>query len=268
MDDKELRELRDYKGDDRVVSSVEYLSLMKNENPPRKYLTGIAGLDKLMGGFEDEELTVISGPTNMGKTTLCRTIMRKLANEGKRPLFFSFEIDPKHAATHHNLPANAIYLPLTHKATNLRWLAQRCAEAAVKYADLSAVFIDHLHYIIDMSSRNNMSLEIGTTMRFLKWQIAVPLNVPVFIVCHMVKIPMNEEPNINHLRDSALIACESDTVIVLWRRYDCLEPGGPPQKTMMMNLATIKVEKSRRLGTLGQFIHARKTGDILEESEL
>lgn len=266
MDEIEQDSLRTYDGPDRVVLSTEFWEIIKNDKPPQKHLTGFKRLDESIEGFESEELIVISGPTGHGKTTFCRTVMLELAKHGRRSLFFSYENSPKKIATEHKEPEHALYMPLDHRPMNLHWLEKRCVEAALKYKDLSAIFIDHLHYVVDMANRNNMSLEIGQTMRFLKQNIAIGLNLPVFIVAHMVKIPLNEEPSIHHLRDSAMVGCEADTVLVIWRCFDT-DKTGKPLDLGEQNHATLKVEKSRRVGTMGRKISLFKDGLRLMELE-
>lgn len=244
-----VAELRGYEGDDRVIPSSELWRMVKDYKPAIKEKTGLSKLDAAIDGFESEEVIVVSGPTRMGKTTLCQTIMANMTKSGKRPLFFSYEVSPRKIAYAHRNEADAIYLPLAHHAMNIEWLESRCWEAALKYPDLGAIFIDHLHYVVDMRSRNNMSLEIGATMRFLKQRIAIALNLPVFLVAHMTKIPFDQEPGLEHLRDSALVACEADTVLVLWRQFD-RDFHGEKLKTMNQGLAMLKIEKARRTGAM------------------
>lgn len=265
MDETIARELLNYEGPDRVISSPDYWELIKNRKPLVRHQTGIVGLDQAIDGFEPGELIVISGPTAMGKTTLCDTIIRNLATESKFALFFTFEVTPEKIVQEHKDPANLLYLPMEHKSMDLRWLKERCWEAALKYPQLSAIFIDHLHYVVDMGSNRNMSLEIGQTMRFLKRDIALALRLPVFLVCHAAKIPLDEEPSIQHLRDSSFVAQEADTVLVVFRRRD-KDLGGKPLETLDQGLATIKIEKARRKGTMGRKINVCKMGLKLIES--
>jgi replicative DNA helicase len=264
MDANEQNALKDYDGPDRVILSTDYWELIKNDKPPLKHLTGFNRLDVAIDGFESEELIVVSGPTGHGKTTFCRAVMMELASQGKRSLFFSYENSPKKIVSEHKLPETALYMPMDHRPMNILWLEKRCIEAALKYADLSAIFVDHLHYVVDMANRGNMSLEIGQTMRFLKQNIAVALNVPVFIVAHMTKIPPNEEPSISHLRDSSMVGCEADTVLVIWRQFS--EDTYGKLSGLTNNRATLKVEKARREGTMGYKINLIKDGLRLLET--
>ena len=57
--------------------------------------SGIPALDELLhGGFERGTITIISGPTGVGKTTLGLQFMNEAACRGERSVVFSFEEDP------------------------------------------------------------------------------------------------------------------------------------------------------------------------------
>lgn len=257
-------DLLTYNGPDRIVSSVVFAEMIKDLPPSPKNYTGLGELDQATEGFEGGELIVITGPTAMGKTTLCDTIVQNLNRDNRRSLFFTFEVTPAKMVANHAEPETCVYLPLQHKAMDLQWLRDRTEEAILKYK-VSAIFIDHLHYVVDMASRNNVSLEIGATMRYLKRDIALSLNVPVFIVCHSSKIPLEQEPSMQHLRDSSFVSQEADLVFVVFRRFD-KDFMGKPQKTMLQGLATIKVDKARRTGTMGLKVRVKKDGHRLIES--
>jgi len=257
-------DLATYSGPDRIVSSVTFAEMLAQLPPVVRNQTGISGLDEAIEGFEVGELIVVSGPTAMGKTTLCESIVTNLNKAGKKSLFFTFEVTPAKMIQNRKDPENCLYLPLEHKAMDLKWLKERTHEAILKYG-ISAVFIDHLHYVIDMTSNKNMSLEIGATMRYLKRDIAIGLNIPVFIVCHASKVPFDQEPSMHHLRDSSFVAQEADTVLIVFRRFD-LDLFGKKQTTMLQGLSTIKVDKARRTGAMGVKIKVKKAGHQLIES--
>jgi replicative DNA helicase len=257
-------DLSKYDGPDRVISSVTFSEMIKSRPAIAKHKTGISGLDAAIDGFEPGELIVISGPTAMGKTTLCDTIVQNLNTIGKRSLFFTFENTPQKMVAIHAEPETSLYLPLEHKAKDLKWLRDRCVEAIQKFS-IAAIFIDHLHYVIDMAMKGNVSLEIGATMRFLKREIALELNIPVFIVCHSTKMSFDVEPSMQHLRDSSFVAQEADTVLIVFRRFD-LDYAGMKLQTMLQGLSTIKIDKARRTGTMGLKVKVKKDGHRIVES--
>jgi replicative DNA helicase len=262
---KTLKWHKNYTGPDRVVSSVAFAKMLESLPPVSKHLTGFNQLDKAIGGFEVGELIVISGPTAMGKTLLCDSIVTNMNVEQKRSVFFTFEVTPSKFIENHKEPKTCVYLPLQHQASDLIWLQDRVQEAIEKY-DVKAVFIDHLHYIIDMRSKQNMSMEIGATMRMLKRDIAIALNIPVFIVCHASKVPVGQVMTMDHLRDSSFVAQEADTVLLVGRRYDKDLFGKTITGSMLQGLALVTVAKARRTGTMGLKIKLKKDGHALIES--
>lgn len=257
--------LRNYNGLDRVVSSVTMGALLDALPPVTKNVTGLAGLDEAIEGFEAGELIVISGPTSMGKTLLCSTIARNLNDGNKYALFFSFEVTPRKLIEEYRGANRVIYLPLQQTPQNLIWLRDRVQEAILKYS-ISAVFVDHLHYMVEPEPGTNMSLLIGKAMRFVKRDICIGLNMPVFIVCHSSKIPFGQKPGIEHLRDSSFVGQEADTVLIVGRREDKDAFGMTVPGSMLQGLATIHVGKARRTGRMGAEIKVKKAGHNLVES--
>lgn len=259
-----LPEVLDYDGPDRVVSSMEFLETIKARPPKVTLNSGLKTLDDSVRGFQPGELVVVSGPTAMGKTLLCDTMIRHLRKESHFSLFFSFEVTPETIAVEHSTPDSVVFLPLQHVAMDLEWIRKRCLEAKVKY-QCEAVFIDHLHYLVPMNANTNMSLLIGMVMRFLKKEIALGMNLAVFIVCHVAKLDMETEPSIYNLRDSSFVGQEADTVLMVWRRWD-LDDDGKKLDTRLQGLSTVKIEKARRSGVMGKKINIKKQGHLLVES--
>lgn len=257
--------LAGYEGPDRVISSIEYAEMVRAKPRPIISLqSGIEALDNAVQGFVPGELIVVSGPTAMGKTLLCDTMIRNMRKDNHFSLFFTFEVTPETIALAHDTPETVVFLPLQHQQKDLAWVWARIMEAKVKYG-CEAIFIDHLHYLIDMGSQHNMSLEIGRVMRALK-KMALETDVAIFIVCHVKQLDMEQEPSIFHLRDSSFVGQEADTVLMVWRRWD-LDMDGRKMDTRLQGLATIKVEKARRSGVMGAKVNIKKKGHLVIESE-
>jgi len=65
---------------------------------PRGWPTGWAGLDELFGGWRQGEVTIVTGPTGSGKTTLAYQAALYQAQQGRRVLVCPFEGGPTFAA--------------------------------------------------------------------------------------------------------------------------------------------------------------------------
>ena len=68
MTAEQLQKLREYSGEDKVITSHEMkLLLGKQQSGITNAMSGIPGIDNLCEGFRDGELITISGPTKNGK---------------------------------------------------------------------------------------------------------------------------------------------------------------------------------------------------------
>ena len=158
--------LKDYQEPDMVVSSHELWEVLKNQQTQGFRVPLFPILDNYIDGFQEGELIVVSGQTKHGKTLFCQTITKTLIKGNINSLWFTFEVPARQFLSFMQdggmLPL--FYMPQQLKSRNLEWLEERIKEAIVKY-QIKAVFIDHLHYLLDMK-RHNISLEIRSIMRF------------------------------------------------------------------------------------------------------
>lgn len=256
--------LAGYSGPDRVVDSREFWEIEGTRpRTERRFVTGIPSLDKHTEGVETGELVVVSGPTGQGKTTLLDTIGRRMSSDGAKCLWFSFEVTPRNfMAKYQSDGAPVIYVPLERKSGSVSWIEQRVHEAKIKHG-CRVVFIDHMHFVVDMARMRNPSLEIGAVMRFLKSEVALKHNVAVFLISHLTKVKFEEEPSENDLRDSSFVAQESDQVWIIYRRPD--ENKSLRDENPYSNRARLVVCKSRRTGVLKARVSMVKIGDNLVE---
>lgn len=229
-----------YQGDDEVISSHDMVKKIDefpiNEN---HIFSSMPSVDKYIEGFVGGELIVIAGATGQGKSLLAQSFTENFSKENILTLWFSYEMQPKYFFQRFNkLPL--FYLPSMLKDRSMEWIEDRIIEAKVKY-NVQAIMIDHLHYLVDMSRMSNASLEIGQVVRNLKL-IAVRNNLIIFLLCHLTKTKLFEEVSLSDIRDSSLIAQEADTVMLIWRVDDEIEP----------NHSVIKIDKQRRTGAINK----------------
>ena len=250
------KKLSEYKGEDEVLSSWELRDLLKEQNKDKKEVilfSGIPSLDSLIQGFQGGELNVFSGLTANGKTLLAQTLTKNFDEHGEKSLWFTYEVRPSQFFYQFDsLPL--FYLPKVLKDNNLNWLYYRVWEAKIKYG-IKAVFIDHLHFLVDMK-RHNISLEIGAVMRSLK-KIALHFNLVFFLIAHTQKIRLETEPDNNDLRDSSFVAQEADNVFFVWRV--------PDKENQPKNQSVLKISKNRRYGIMNKKIKLIKVGKYLQE---
>ncbi len=260
MDNKKLieteTELEEYNGEDRIITAYNFLKEIKDEPENEVFLmSGFPTLDASIDCFEGGELTTISGLTGNGKTLFAQTLTYNFAKKRKLSCWFSFEVKPQKLFEKFGDELPNFVLPRRLQDKSLSWLNKKIWEAKVKH-DIQAVFIDHLHFIVDMASGHNMSLEIGSVMRSLK-KIALFHNVAVFIIAHTGKTKLSKDKNtidIDDIRDSSFIAQEADNVLLIWR-------------TNTPNEALLKIAKDRKNGTFNKVIPLIKGEIFLREKE-
>ena len=238
-----------------IYSSHEVYEMMlaeRKKHPPVIFLSGIPALDEYIDFFEGGELVVISGRTGHGKTTFGITLTRTLWEKGLNCLWFSYEMGTLRflEKTKVNNKIPLFYLPL-HLVPNRLEFIEHCIQEAKEKYDISAVFIDHLHYLCDTT---NISIvrEIGRVMRWLKIT-AVKYNIVIFCIAHVQKlaeVKVSEIDN-DHLKDGSAIAQEADNVFFILRPDDT-------------NKGLLKITKNRRNGWRGKIINLIKKENCFE----
>lgn len=250
-----------YDGEDKIISSIELLEKIKNEPPERKIMSGFPELDKILDGFRERQLIVLSGITKHGKTTMAVEFTVRLKDE--RPMWLPFEepaIDLIRKFTERNEEPPFFYTPETMKGNNLEWIEQKIVEAKAKY-DSKIVFIDHLGFIQDSENSRpdeNMAYKIERIVRSLK-RLAVKWNVTIFLLAHLTKTKLDTVPTFEDLKGSAAIAQEADTVMLLWRKTERKK-----KEVIITDETNLSVQANRRTGRTGNVQFMYQNGRFVE----
>lgn len=257
MDNKQLEKaLLEYKGNDKIISSFDMRDYIRERDKDKKIAfikSGIPSLDKYIKAFEGGELCVISGETGNGKTLFAQTLTENFHKNGFLSVWFTYEVQPDQFLRQFDENLPLFYLPQLLSGNSMGWIKTRIHESKIKY-DIKCVFIDHLHYLIDMNDRGNMSLEIGIVMRALK-KIALEFDIAVFILAHTAKTRKDSPNELDNsdIRDSSFVSQESDNVFMVWRRNNS------------DNESVLKITKNRRYGVMNKKINLIKIGKYLQE---
>ena len=260
---KSLQELIEYDDDDKVISNYEMLQIV-NSKPKRPTLKTefYPTLNNLIGGFMEGEFIVITGATKMGKTLFCQSLTRDFFNDQEYPLWFTYEEPADQFLNCFPLKSEDItfYMPRILKPYDIEWVIERIKEAKLKYS-CRTVFIDHLHYLFDMSVLRNPSLSIGSFVRKLK-RLAIEEEIVIFLICHTNKSKVEDEEDMDYtnLRDSSFIGQEADCVLFIHRKT---ESDGIVQS----NETLLKICFHRRTGVMQQVIPLIKESAYLKELE-
>lgn len=208
--------IKQYKGEDQIISFKDW---KKNNADFKKmgFSSGLLELDDITSGFHKGDLITITGETGQGKTSFSQFLTGEFSKNKMRSLWFSYEMPINNfLMKFEELPDG--YLPKVLTERNMTWIERKIIEGIVKF-DIQCVFIDHLHYLFDLTSKVNASLLIGDIMRNLKI-IAKKYNITIFIMAHTGKSREDGTVGIDNIRDSSFVAQESDYVIAVWREKD------------------------------------------------
>lgn len=258
IEDKEKRNIeferikelhRKYRGEDEVVPISDIMELIDEEKRkhPFKLMSKIPTLDSILDGFRDGNLITISGATGNGKTLLCQNLTEVFTNNDTNCLWFSYEVPIGEFVEKFEVPP-LFYVPKQMKGNTMEWIEKKIVEGIAKF-DTKVVFIDHLHYLFDISAIGkgiNSSIAIGGIMRELK-KLAIKWNVIIFLIAHIGKTITNEMPGLEAIRDSSFIAQESDLIIMV-SRIKTKDKNG---NLVYTDEAKISIEKNRRTGKNG-----------------
>lgn len=193
--------------------------------------------------IEKDWLVVISGRSNVGKTTYSLNLADSLAAQGHPVLIMPFErgiesVGKRFLQVKFDKTLNAF-----KEATNSEWddMTRDCVETPIYFAlpkkdeitetivtarrlfNVKFVIIDHLDYIVRSSTQSKES-EIGQTLQELK-RVAEDNKVVMLIVTHVRKIDqagslLKKTPGIEDLKGSASLYQDPECVIMLGSDVD------------------------------------------------
>lgn len=247
-----------YEGEDEVISFDDIKHRILTAPDELKIMSGWEGLDNLLKGFRLQQLVVVSALTKSGKTSFLMDLTTRIRDH--HPMWFPFEESAEELIRkfieYGQEPPQA-FTPKSITDNKVQWLETKIVESIAKYGT-KVVFIDQLDFIIPYNGDNH-SLRVAQTMRDLK-HIAKKWNVVIFLICHLVKTKMSEQPTLEDLRGSSAIGQEADTVILLWREMK--KEGG---QVIITDNVNVSVQANRRTGKTGNVKMVYDRGRFIEQ---
>lgn len=269
------QELSGYEGDDRVVSSVDFIEEQKKLGLQKKSTVsaGLKKFDSLIDGFQGGELITITGPTKNGKSSFAHTLTKNFEKQGVFSVWFSYEMGNTQLIQQFS-KSQLFYLPRRIEKRSIDWVRDRAWEAKVKY-NIGAMFIDTLDEVVSLEkARGNLSVETGMVVSELK-SIAIDLDIPVFELTHLTKTKYDSIPTEADIRDSSFITQKSDKTLIVWRERQKSRNRKEQDFNFTGNTILI-ISNDRRTGTMGKRIalefrdgeYFEKESDYEKEVEL
>lgn len=255
---KQEQALASYEGEDKIVpGNVLYMEIKQQAKPMLSFNSGLPKLDRITGGFNGGQLVVVSGTTGHGKTTFCQTLCLNIMTQGLLSTWFSYELQPEYFLEQFSDDTMAnILMPSVLSGRSAEWINLRTWESKLKYGS-TVVFIDHLHFLVDLHKSRNISFDVGSVVRNLKL-MALKHNIVVFLICHTMKTKEDTdmELGLGSVRDSSLIEQEADQVYYIWRDSE------------VETRSILKVAKNRKRGIINKKIRLIfQGGKLYEEAD-
>jgi replicative DNA helicase len=260
---------------DEFYDRIEYLSAHQGEMIGIP--TGLADLDKLLGGFQRSDLVIIAGRPGMGKTSLALSIALQAARKwDKRVGIFSLEMSNEQVvqrlvSAETGIDSQRLRLGVIHEdewpvfiqATSLLSDTQifiddtpaisamemrtKARRIHAEYG-LDLLIVDYLQLMRGDFRSENRVQEISFISRSLKG-LAREVNIPMVALSQLsraVESRHDKRPMLSDLRESGSIEQDADVVMFVYRD-ELYDPD-----TEFPNIAEIRVSKHRS-GPTGTF---------------
>jgi replicative DNA helicase len=251
--------LKEYSGEDKVVSFEDIIKTVKARKEEFIIETGWADFDKLVRGFRPQQIVLVGALTKSGKTTWCMDLTSRIAEHN--PLWIPYEESAEELMRKYierDLPPPHGYTPAITRPNQLEWLEERIIEGKVKY-DSHIVFIDHLEFLVP-SGFDGLDERYAQAMRLLKG-IAKKWNVCIVIMVQLRKPEsITALPDYNDIKNSSSPAQHCDTAIVLYR-----ETFKKKQEVTITNNTIVSVQLNRRHGSTGNVTMVFDSGRFIEK---
>jgi len=221
----------------------------KARQPIPYVLSGFAGLDELLGGFQRSDLIIVGGRPSMGKTSLALSLARNAAVEqgacvamfslemAREPLVIRLlsseaEVDSRQVRLGHHhteeqeqrimdaigrLSEAPIYIDDTPQVRVGDMLSKAKRLNFERGVDL--IIVDYLQLMQGDRRTDNRVQEVSEISRSLKG-LAREINAPVMAVSQLSRAPegrASHEPQLSDLRESGSIEQDADIVIFVYR---------------------------------------------------
>ena len=223
--------------------------LISGRHQPSGVMSGIKGLDGIIGGFRAPDLTILAARTGVGKTALMINWVCKSLWAGHDVIFFSLEMSAsqiiqrmlvhmakipgrvlrqggdrltKHERSHHAGELLALISSIVNAPKFGRLFI--CDDGGINIADIAdacrfqAVHIVYVDYIqlVRPTSEADRHIQVGEVSMGLK-KIAMDLNVPVVAAAQLKRLAAKMTPSLNDLRESGSLEQDADQVIIIDR---------------------------------------------------
>jgi len=229
--------------EDPIEELIEDLDRVAQEKPVS---TGLVDLDRMLNGIRTKELTVVGARPSVGKSAFVQQVAMKVAEQGKKVLFFPLEmselaLNKRMLMRHVKIPQYEIRNGLSretwersNEAINRmnefidsgNWLVyERCNDLRIIKGLIERhkpymIVIDQLEQLRDGDMRFDGKRERFSHMTHELQAISLDMDVAVWMACQVNRDANNSPPTMANLKESGTIEEDATNVILLHREGD------------------------------------------------
>ncbi|SDY87941.1 DnaB-like helicase C-terminal domain-containing protein [Thermoactinomyces sp. DSM 45892] len=254
----ELEKVSDHQHQSKVRRTIDVVCSIFDKlgsiDPVNVLKSGIEDLDKLTGGFQNDELVLIAGRTSMGKTAFSLSLLENYKRTGKKIAYFTLEmtseamvqrmlslignVDSKVWRETDEHERHKVSDDDLQKLTNAAGVLESYSgaiawqETAVTVEDIRAtvrklkrtegldgVIIDYIGLVNPTYPKHTINEQLTHSIRLLK-MMAKELNIPVVVLAQInrgVEGRSEKRPLLSDLKDSGSLEQEADLALLLYR---------------------------------------------------
>jgi len=203
----------------------------KHFNKFQGFGSGLPYFDQATMGFRPGEITVIAGPSSVGKTMVAMNIVANIvALTLKKAVMISMEMTDKEVASRlYNMvdrKDDGIVSKNFIVQTELSVSAEH-VKAIIKREKPDIVIIDHLGFLAKQESGPDLKTRIDAAIAKIK-RLAINENIPIILISHVAKTRSGDDgaASAQDLMGSAGIEQDADIVLILNRKKTQNNPEG------------------------------------------
>ena len=247
-----------YKGEDKLISSHDYVEIIKNQPEQARINTKYKGLDGLICGFRPGQLISVSAVAKSGKTNFC---MELTTNQREfNPVWFPFEEGAQELVEKfmdRGEQPPMFFVPAKIHSRTLKFIEKKIIEAIAKF-DSKIFYVDNLDWIVDPRSSEHERMIQFACMELKR--MAVLWNITIVLIAHVRKLlSPTDQPSYNDIKGSSAVYQISDTVIMMWR--ETKKEGG---ELIISNNVNVSVQLNRKTGKTGNIKFKWENGHYTE----